>query len=80
MKDGSIPYDPVIARQAGGLAARLPAADAASGVNESASIEACDAMISTLLATMTKGTTQGLFVVLLQYYPRFFASCSLYLL
>ena len=58
MEAGQVPFDPVVVREAAAFAGRLPAADAAGGVPEDAAVEACDALLSVLLAGMTKGTTQ----------------------
>jgi hypothetical protein len=59
MADGSLPFDPVVARQAAAFAARLPAADAADGLMLETSMETCDAMLSVLLAGITKGNAMG---------------------
>lgn len=60
MESGEIPFDPVVARQAAALVARLPATETHSDTVKELSTETCDAMMSVLLASVTKGSTRGM--------------------
>lgn len=59
MEEGRIPFDPAVARQCASFAARLPATDTANEFATRRAVEACDAMLSVLLAGVTTGTSQG---------------------
>lgn len=60
MQSGELPFDPVTVQRIAAFASRLPAADALGGVPGDNSVEGCDALLSTLLAGMTKGAAQAL--------------------
>lgn len=57
MQTGEAPLDAGLLRQAAGLAQRLPAMDA-PGFSDDYGAERADAMLSILLAAVTKGTAQ----------------------
>ena len=75
MQDGRIPFDTALARQCAAFAARLPATDTANEFATRRAIEACDAMLSVLLAGVTTGTSQGRYIYLHLIYRAIYITC-----